>query len=71
MSSAPTFQVRTRPSVIEHEDGVVADALHHHPELVVGAEPPQTLFLGAAAFAEVARHLGESDQLPGLASASP
>src|ERR1700761_5331814 len=47
---------------IEHADGVVGDALHQEPELLLAELEP---LFGQLAFGEVARDLGVANKAPG------
>ena len=62
MRSAPEIPVGDVAVGVEHVDGVVGDALHQQPELLLAL--PERL-LGGLAFGQVARDLGKADQLAG------
>ncbi len=59
MRSAPAFQLVTCPSGVEHEDGVIGDALDQQAKAPLGLEQG---LLGLALLGHVARDLGEADQ---------
>ena len=67
MRSAPGFHDVTLPVGVEHEDGVVADALDQMAEarfrVGVRLHSCEFLFFESLALGEVTRDLGEADQL--------
>ena len=68
MRSAPAFQLVTTPSRVEHVDRVVDDALDQQPEALLALA--QRLLVQPA-LGEVARDLGEAEQLARRRRAAP